>query len=171
LLWDDLVTWWASTQAIPEPEDAARSLGKRLLESLDSPPERLLFGTYFKTFKPMLGAKLPALIPQVYLHYDPLPIRELAGERRLPRQRMDFLLLLSSYERIVIEVDGKQHYASGDIANPTLYAEMVAADRQLRLLGYEVYRFGGHELGEAAGRDAVNDFFEALFRKHRVVTK
>ncbi|WP_218220340.1 hypothetical protein [Nesterenkonia sp. Act20] len=63
----------------------------------------------------------------------------------LLRQRMDFLLLFSSRHRVVIEVDGKQHYASGDKASPALYSEMVAEDRRLRLAGYEVYRFGGAE--------------------------
>jgi very-short-patch-repair endonuclease len=59
---------------------------------------------------------------------------------------MDFLLLLPGRQRVVIEVDGKQHYAEGDAASPRLYGEMVAEDRRLRLRGYEVYRFGGYEL-------------------------
>ena len=59
---------------------------------------------------------------------------------------MDFLLLLPHGVRIVLEVDGKQHYAEGDTASPKLYSEMVSEDRRLRLRGYEVYRFGGYEL-------------------------
>lgn len=59
---------------------------------------------------------------------------------------MDFLLLLPHRQRVVIEIDGKQHYADGDTASPQRYASMVAEDRNLRLLGYEVYRFGGFEL-------------------------
>lgn len=65
----------------------------------------------------------------------------------LARQRMDFLLLFSDRQRMVSEVDGKQHYAHGDQASPVLYSEMVAEDR-LRLAGYEVYRFGGYELAQ-----------------------
>jgi hypothetical protein len=42
------------------------------------------------------------------------------------RERMDFLLLLPRGERIVLEVDGKQHYAQGDTASPRLYSEMVS---------------------------------------------
>lgn len=42
------------------------------------------------------------------------------------RERMDFLLLLPHGVRIVLEVDGKQHYAEGDIASPKLYSEMVS---------------------------------------------
>ena len=53
------------------------------------------------------------------------------------RERMDFLLLLPRGVRIVLEVDGKQHYAEGDTASPKLYSEMVSEDRKLRLRGYE----------------------------------
>ena len=40
---------------------------------------------------------------------------------------------------------------------------MVAADRNLRLAGYEVYRFGGFELHEPT---ACDSFFRKLFQKH-----
>jgi hypothetical protein len=43
---------------------------------------------------------------------------------------------------------------------------MVGADRDLKLLGYEVYRFGGAELDERAGPDAVTRFFRRLFDKY-----
>jgi very-short-patch-repair endonuclease len=62
---------------------------------------------------------------------------------------MDFLLLLDRHRRVVLEVDGIQHYADDDgSANTARYAEMVAADRELRLAGYEVYRFGGAEISD-----------------------
>jgi very-short-patch-repair endonuclease len=49
--------------------------------------------------------------------------------------------------RVVIEVDGKQHYPSmHGAAPPSGYAEMMAEDRELRLRGHEVFRFGGAEL-------------------------
>ena len=54
-------------------------------------------------------------------------------------------MLFSQTNRIVIEIDGKQHYAEGDVASPKLYANMVAANREMTLFGYEVYRFGGQE--------------------------
>ena len=93
---------------------------------------------------------------------------QLQGERRLPRQRMDFLLLLSPFERIVIEVDGKQHYSDGEISSPSRYANMVYADRDMRLLGYEVYRFGGAELSGVKGESLVGEFFVRLFHKHSI---
>lgn len=168
LLWTHLVAWWAGRHGWEANEEAERGLYRRLAESLSSPPEKLLFRTYFKGFRSKLGNRLPALIPQVYLHYDPYTIARLQGERRLPRQRMDFLLLLSPFERIVIEVDGKQHYSDGDRSSPPKYAEMVQADRDLRLLGYEVYRFGGAELSEESGEASVTGFLSRLFDKHHV---
>lgn len=85
---------------------------------------------------------------------------------------MDFLFLFSDRDRVVIEVDGKQHYAKGDIASPEAYAQMVAEDRKLRLRGYEVYRFGGYELSTGtSGQQTLKNFFSALFKKHGINLK
>ncbi|MFD1376083.1 hypothetical protein ACFQ4U_07020 [Micrococcus antarcticus] len=62
---------------------------------------------------------------------------------------MDFIILFSNRHRVVLEVDGKQHYANGDTASPALYSAMVAEDRNLWLAGYETYRFGDVELMNA----------------------
>jgi len=60
---------------------------------------------------------------------------------------MDFLMLLPNSVRVVIEVDGKEHYVSAQgHADPAKYAAMVSADRDLRLAGYDVYRFGATDL-------------------------
>lgn len=168
LLWKHLVGWWAGQNEVEVNEDTERNLYSRLAESLASPAEKFLFRTYFKIFRSELGDQLPALIPQVYLHYDPYTIAQLKGKRRLPRQRMDFLLLLSPFERIVIEVDGKQHYSDGNQSSPSRYADMVQADRDLRLSGYEVYRFGGAELSGDPGESTVVTFFSRLFQKHHI---
>jgi very-short-patch-repair endonuclease len=169
LLWIDLVDWWKSQSGETLEQDAKRNLYVRLLASLQSEPEKKLFDRYFRLFTSEFENKLPALIPQVYLHYDPKTIRELAGEKRLPRQRMDFLLLFSNYERIVIEVDGKQHYSDNEgKATPQLYAEMVAEDRRLRLSGYEVYRFGAYELNGNNADTLIENFFRQLFKKYSI---
>lgn len=169
LRWLDLVRWWAGKNGVDATSiETERELYRRLAKSLGSPPESLVFKSYFEKFKSLYGENLPALIPQVYLHYDPYTARELI-QPRLPRQRMDFLILFSGYERVVIEVDGKQHYAVGDKADPKTYAEMVAADRDLRLAGYDVYRFGGHELAAESSVETIIKFFERLFAKYRVV--
>jgi very-short-patch-repair endonuclease len=82
---------------------------------------------------------------------------------------MDFLLLLPNRIRVVIEWDGAQHYADDKVlanrrryANPRRYAEMMAEDRALRLRGYEVYRFGGHELDEPGIEQRLDQFFDDL---------
>ena len=167
LRWSDLVAWWAKRDSEQtDTRELEKALYKRLFKSLASPPEQFLFRTYYGVYKSKLGDKLPALLPQVYLHYDPYTMRELNGVSRLSRQRMDFLLLFSAHERIVIEVDGIQHYAEGNVASSRIYSEMVKADRRLRLSGYEVYRFGSYELDEAKGPQVVKDFFDSLLNRH-----
>ena len=71
----------------------------------------------------------------------------------------------SGVERVVIEIDGKQHYADGETASPQRYAAMVAEDRNLRLLGYEVYRFGGFELTQGDPRAIVEPFLNRLIKR------
>lgn len=82
---------------------------------------------------------------------------------------MDFLLLLERGARIVLEIDGRQHYAddSGK-ASTQKYAEMVRADRMLRLAGYEVYRFGGNDFANSGAETMIVDFFRRLFERHGI---
>jgi hypothetical protein len=168
LLWSDLWSWWMESgqAASDDPEEAGRELYERLEQSLASEPEMTLMRQYFETLSEPVGDALPALIPQVYLHYDPYTLRERGGRGPLERQRMDFLLLLNGGRRIVLEVDGKQHYSEGDRSSPRLYAAMMAEDRRLRLRGYEVFRFGGHEFMEQSKPEAMlGVFFTELFRR------
>jgi very-short-patch-repair endonuclease len=167
LSWSNLVQWWAArTNTDPISSETKKALREQLCDSLDSERERLLFNSYFERIHPLMQEP-PALIPQIYLHYDPYTVRERNGQKVLPRQRMDFLLLLPNSRRVVIEVDGQQHYAKDDgTASPQLYAKMVAADRELKLSGYEVYRFGGYELHGDSGKQVVEDFFRKLFVRH-----
>jgi hypothetical protein len=165
-----LVEWWAAIHPQLATESVHRNLLERLRQSLSpsSPPEHMLWDTYHSYASPTLGHHTPALLPQVYLHYDPRTRRERGGNATLMRQRMDYLLLLPHTVRVVLEVDGVQHYADGDSPSPQLYAQMVAADRDLRLQGYEVYRFGGYELQGQVGQNVLTRFFQELFRKHGI---
>jgi hypothetical protein len=164
LLWSELVVWWSDVT----PGANAANLGARLRESLASDAERKFFATYFKAYRSVLGEALPALLPQVYLHYDPAVVKTLRHRLPLPRQRMDFLLLLPGRQRIVLEVDGKHHFSENEHPSLKVYADMVSADRELRLAGYEVYRFGANELVGDGAESRITDFLEKLFRLHRV---
>ena len=169
LSWGELVQWWRVTEGdIRDRSDTeiARHLYGRLAISLASEPEKLLFRTYCERYGSDNGC--PALLPQVYLHYDPQTRKERGGRAGpLRRERMDFLLLLPHGVRVVLEVDGKQHYALGDVASPARYSEMVAEDRALRLRGYEVFRFGGSELGATDAADRLRHFFDELDSRYR----
>jgi very-short-patch-repair endonuclease len=84
---------------------------------------------------------------------------------------MDFLLLLPHRQRVVLEVDGIHHYASPDGKRPDAarYADNMRADRDLKLSGYEVFRFGAAELRERGpARDVLKPFFADLFSRFGV---
>lgn len=172
LRWNDLQDWWAEWKGIVTPVEAKRSLFARLRESLppNSPAQSRLFEGFYRAFGPDVPM-LPALLPEVWLHWDPRTVKE-RGPDALARFRMDFLLLLPGGIRVVVEVDGKHHYADrNDRADPSLYAATVAADRDLRLCGYEVYRFGAAELVEnAASQNLAKTFFTSLFKRYGVST-
>ena len=50
--------------------------------------------------------------------------------------------------------------------SPQKYAETTRSDRELRLAGYEVYRFAGVELTNKNSDATAWEFFDALFKLH-----
>src|SRR5690606_23960421 len=92
--WRDLQSWWKETQGVTTEDEAKSSLYRRLYHSLpeSSPPQRLMFEEYHKFFGKAIP-DLPALLPEVWLHWDPVTAR-IRGRDALLRFRMDFLLLL-----------------------------------------------------------------------------
>lgn len=182
LLWKTLVEWWRARCGLATLNEAQRRLYRRLQTSIKetgSVGQYLLFDSYYRDFSSRLNDSLPALIPEVYLHYDPRTQRERGANPVLLRQRMDFLMLLNHNVRVVIEVDGSQHYSEAGSAAPKKYAEMVTQDRQLRLAGYELYRFGASEFSDTnrtGGKVAIGtrsrvvalEFFSSLWGKHDI---
>ncbi|MFI6515278.1 hypothetical protein ACIBF1_06900 [Spirillospora sp. NPDC050679] len=90
---------------------------------------------------------------------------------------MDFLLLLPGGHRVVLEVDGIQHYSSAQAdagwkdAKLDLdeYARMVRGDRTLKLADYEVFCFGTAELEKTdTAEELLRDFLAALHREFKV---
>lgn len=165
LSWKTLVRWW-EPRAVNK--NVQQDLFTRLLNSLDSQPEKDFFIHYYKIYEERND--FPALIPQVYLHYDPHAKIWRGSGIVYTHQRMDFLMLLPNGIRIVIEIDGKQHYSEGDKSSPKLYAEMVTDTRELQLKGYEVYRFGGYEfMNITESKRMIQEFFEKLFKKYFIL--
>lgn len=170
LRWRDLHAWWQEAREISEEADARGGLYQRLLKSLPdkSVGQRNLFIAYHQILGPT--AEDPALLPEVWLHWDHKTVQE-RGPEALLRSRMDFLLLLPHGQRVVLEVDGSQHYTRdrGRTPDTAKYAEMVAADRDLKLRGYEVFRFGHDELRDFhAARDLLQQFLPDMFCRFRV---
>jgi very-short-patch-repair endonuclease len=163
LTWADLQDWWAGRSEITDPGQAKSTLYQRLCDSLptNSPPQR----NFFRAYHEFLGNKvpqMPALLPEVWLLWDPKTVAARRSEALL-NQRMDFVMLLPGHRRLVLEVDGKNHYAKGDKADPETYAATMKGDRQLRLKGYEVYRFGAAELLTLdQTHSTISEFFTRL---------
>ena len=183
LKWKELVMWWSNKDEYDE--NNADKLFDRLIKSMDSNPEKNFMWVYYQCFiKGKSNPDLPALIPQVYCHYDPKSAVMRKGTVYV-HQRMDFLMLFSDKERVVIEIDGMQHYSDEqelevlldkkvdkvrkNIASSKKYAEMVEDDRKLKLYGYNVFRFGGYEfMQEQHPKSKIMHFFDKLFELYDV---
>lgn len=175
--WNAIVEWYTSL----EEGNDEKMMAHHFYNCLDSDAEKLFFKGYIKYIKKH-GKHLPALIPQVYMYYDP----KTKSERALKifeHQKMDFIMIISATQRVVIEVDGIHHYAEDSVApgtnfkhyaSTTRYAEMMKAHREMLLAGYDVYRFGGRELWineintEERILKMIMEFFEELFDKYYV---
>jgi very-short-patch-repair endonuclease len=178
LSWIDLVQWWRDTSGLEGQgdRDVASSLYRRLSQSLASPPERMLFSEVSKLYIKLGRMDLPAIIPQVYLHYDPLTIKQRKSTNSpIVRERMDFLMLLPHGSRVVLEIDGLHHYVENGRPSRERYSNMMIEDRKLRLRGYEVYRFGASEFDisrfqpESSIQEMLETFFVTLFQRHEIL--
>ena len=156
LTYGELSEWW-NARGEDEP------LPARLYRSRGSETEGKVFKFYEDKFSPRdphERAKYPALLPQVWLHFDPLTLHGRKGEKVLPRQRMDYMMLLSTGP-VIIEVDGPEHIRDMDA-----YSKMMAADRALALLGYRVFRIAVNELDRADHEDMLGSLFGPLLSEH-----
>lgn len=168
LRWCDLQSWWSDIANIPDEDKAKATLYRRLQSSLptSSPPQRTLFDTFHRVFAAAIP-RLPALLPEVVA----LGSKDGKGEGCSCARKVQNGLPDASASRIKNRcgVDGKHHYAHPDgQADPGRYAELAAADRDLKLAGYEVFRFGAEELRGESAALAVKRYFDQLFRRYAV---
>ena len=175
--WETLVTWYEHLDL----DNTEKQMAHLFYNCLDSEPERLFYKAYISYMKSH-GKNIPALIPQVYMYYDPKTKAQREWQI-FEHQKMDFMMIISPTQRVVFEIDGCQHYAEDEVApgtqykhyaSPTRYAEMMKAHREMSLAGYDVYRFGGRELlvdnhtpeDKIIGNIGV--FFDNLFEKYHI---
>ncbi|WP_340555921.1 AbiJ-related protein [Streptomyces sp. GSL17-111] len=118
LLWRHLLSWWQESRNITDHEQAARALYRRMEASLPpkSPGQKNLFWHYHHANRHHLN-DVPALLPEIWLHWDPKTLRE-RGMHAMQNLRMDFLMLLPGTRRVVLEVDGIQHYTPNEGTEP-----------------------------------------------------
>ena len=175
--WEALVNWYEQlTQGNTE---------KQMIDlfdnCLDSKAEKMFCKVYI-SYVAAHGKHIPALIPQVYMYYDPKTKAQREWQI-FEHQKMDFMMIISPSQRVVFEIDGYQHYAEDDevpgtfhkhYASPARYADMVKAHREMSLAGYDVYRFGGREFwvnDYTSEEDIISNiraFFDRLFEKYYV---
>lgn len=102
VMWSDLVEWYTTENNIPDTKNPEVEFITRICDCLDMSfkangakvgPETWLLQAYYN-LKKELGIDLPALIPQVYLYYDPQTIKQ-RGYKLFEHQKMDFLMIFS----------------------------------------------------------------------------
>lgn len=112
MMWNDLVEWYAAENNLADDQNPEVAFITRLCDYLDTSfkangakagPETWMLQAYYN-LKKELGIDLPALIPQVYLYYDPQTLKQ-RGYKLFEHQKMDFLMIFSHKDRIVIEID------------------------------------------------------------------
>lgn len=161
--WCDLQQWWQDKTRIRDEDQAKAALYNRLLASMpddkDSPQRE-----FFRIYHRIHGARvrtLPALLPEVWVHWDHKTVKQ-RGVDALLNHRMDFLLLLPDGRRVMLEVDGRHHYGTAEN-----YEKTVVGDREMKLRGYEVYRFSSTELtNPPTAAQLLTRFFADLFTHH-----
>jgi hypothetical protein len=163
LLWSELVAWWSEVT----PGNNAANLGARLQESLASKrrAQALRHLVQALSVRPWRGAacapapSLSSLRPRCRQNVAPSPSASASAHGLLaPPAR-------ASAHRAVD--DGQHHFSEDGRPSLKVYADMVSADRELRLAGYEGYRFGANKLVGEGAEPKIIDFFDKLFRLHR----
>ncbi len=161
LRWSDLQSWWADEHGLSF-DQAKQPLWQRLRAAIpeSSPPQRALFDEYHLLYGQQ--DTFHAMLPEVWLQWDAVT-KSARGEDAQLSQRMDFLMLLPHHRRVVLEVDGSQHYSSNGTPSPAVYSVTTRGDRNLRLARYEVYRFSGYELASPTrAEQTAREFFSRL---------
>jgi very-short-patch-repair endonuclease len=158
------LTCWSDI-FVTDQEQAVRALYRRMEASLPpkSPGQKNLFWHYHHANRDHLN-DVPALLPEIWLHWDPKTLRE-RGLHAMQNLRMDFLMLLPGNRRVVLEVDGMQHFTRNGGTEPdsAKYAATMAGDRDLKFGGYEVFRFGHDELRDRdRAQPLLASFFDTL---------
>lgn len=173
LRWSDLILWWKKEYNVNE-EYAKEQLLSKLTNCCEDGPEKKYFEIYVENFLEKHKEDSIALLPQVWYHYDPKTKSQRDNKDTLYVQRLDFMMLLPNNIRIVIEIDGIQHYSKKDdngiyVANPELYSKLTEHDRLLQLQGYRVLRYGGYEFkNEREIEDKIINDINRLFKLYEV---
>ena len=139
LTWQELIGWWSE---ISGEDGDARTLGlslyRRLARSLDNDAEMLVFRTYCKRYSSG-SFDVPALIPQVYLHYDPhAPPTRAPTRRRWPASAWTSSCCCAGAAAWSSRSTAGSTTPGATVPPIPALCRMIREDRHLRLEGYEV---------------------------------
>ncbi|PGU00117.1 DUF559 domain-containing protein [Bacillus cereus] len=146
LTWKRLYTWWENQNPISNKPEVLRERMKEVCYWSEN--------KFLKLYLELYGEDCyPAILPQITIAYSPILSKsDLRNFKIVPNHRytMDFMVIPNNITKMIIEIDGKEHYSKLEnkqyIADPSLYAAQVKEDRELKLKGYSVFRFGGFEV-------------------------
>lgn len=88
--------------------------------------------------------RYPAIIPQVWLNWVPRGHDDRQFYRRNPG-RVDYVYLPGGGNAVVVEIDGGVHYRDEEA-----YGKTLRHERQLKKMGFEVYRLTNDEVNNAS---------------------
>lgn len=90
-------------------------------------------------------------------------------KRDSERQCVDFLLILPGGQKVIIEIDGIQHFSQKSkddekkwIPSEQKYAADRMFDRKMTLKGYKVFRFSNYEIKNSFCEEMIFNFFDEL---------
>ncbi|PHG74423.1 hypothetical protein [Bacillus wiedmannii] len=179
LTWKQLNTWWKNQSPIHnKPEDLIERMKEVCVWS-----EKKFLDLYLNLYD---DDDHPAILPQITIAYSPILSKsDLRNLEIDPKHRytMDFMVIPNDKTKILIEIDGREHYSklltkilveidgkehystlknSVYIAAPELYAAQAKEDRELKVKGYTVFRFGGSEMMDGK-EDTLQEEMKKIF--------
>ena len=126
--------------------------------------EQIFYQAYFAQFiKPYLENKHRApiaLLPQVYLNWDPLTQKQRGY--KLVNQRVDFLWYGPNHFPLVIEIDGPSHWEFPDVG----YRVQCEFDRDLMDRGFHIRRFTNDEIRSWHSQNRLEEEVKSLFSRY-----
>lgn len=134
---------------------------KNVKESIGSNAkyQRMFYEYYLESIYNKKTKKDFFLFPEVYVQLNS------TNNDYENKQRVDFLIVLPNNRKVIIEIDGIDHYAEKIdgkwIASMKKYTTDRKFDRKMSQLGYTIYRFSNSEIED---KKEIEKFFDEILK-------